>query len=63
MMSKDGDSIAVVYLVCMRLMVAEKLATYHGLKFTVGELVPYKVTVTNVMPMESMPRIIDEASG
>lgn len=51
MMSKAGDSIAVVYLACMRLIVGDKLTTYPALKFMVGELVPY------------VPSIVDEASG
>lgn len=52
-MSKVGDPIAVVYVASKSIMLGDKLATQHGLKFTVGEIVPYN----------EMPGIIDTKTG
>lgn len=36
-----GDTIAVIYIASKVLEVEDKLGTYHGLKLTGGEIVPY----------------------
>jgi hypothetical protein len=41
-MSKVGDPYAVTYVESRELVVGDKLATSDGLKFTVGEKIPYK---------------------
>ena len=41
-MSKVGNLTAVVYVASKKLEVVDKLATTHGLKFTVREIVPYE---------------------
>ncbi len=52
-MSKVGDSHAVVHVGSKKLEVGDKLGVSHGLKFTVGELVPLK----------DMPKITNEDRG
>ncbi len=52
-MSKVGDPIAVVYVASKELRVGDKLGTAHGIKFTVGEIIPYT----------EMPSIIEESTG
>ncbi|OAP53943.1 hypothetical protein AYL99_11823 [Fonsecaea erecta] len=61
--SRSGDPIAVVYVASKVLRIGDKLGIMHGLKFTVGELLPYEVTVTSVVPEDEMPSIIDEKTG
>ncbi|KAL7900224.1 hypothetical protein HDV64DRAFT_290802 [Trichoderma sp. TUCIM 5745] len=51
-MSKVGDPIAVVWVASKELKVEDKLGTAHGLKFTVGEIVPYK----------DMPSIVEDST-
>lgn len=52
-MSKVGDSIAVVYVASKELRVGDKLGTAQGIKFTVGEIIPY----------DEMPGIVEESTG
>ncbi|KAK5162657.1 uncharacterized protein LTR77_011263 [Saxophila tyrrhenica] len=52
-MSKVGDSHAVVHVGSKKLEVGDKLGVSHGLKFTVGELIP----------LADMPRIVNETTG
>lgn len=40
--SKNGQQIAIVYIMSKKLMVGDKLIMGHGVRFTVGELVPFK---------------------
>lgn len=51
--SKSGDAIANVCMLVKELLVGDKLMLGHGIKFTVGELIPYK----------DMPRVVDDATG
>ncbi|KAK7937811.1 uncharacterized protein PG986_014679 [Apiospora aurea] len=62
-MSKVGDSIAVIYVASKELMVGDKLGNYHGIKFTVGELIPYETTVTSIVPQDEMPTPVDTVTG
>ncbi|KAK2591530.1 hypothetical protein QQS21_010780 [Conoideocrella luteorostrata] len=53
-MSKVGDSIAVIFVGSKELKVGDKLGgTSQGLKFTVGEILPY----------EEMPGIVEKSTG
>ena len=52
-MSKVGDSHVVVHVGSKRLEVGDKLGVSHGLKFTVGELIPLK----------DMPKFRNEETG
>lgn len=40
-MSKAGDQIAVFYVASKGLVVGDKLAMAHGIKFTVSEILPH----------------------
>lgn len=51
--SKSGDPYAVVLIGSMKAKVGDKFATNHGLKFTVGELVP----------AVKMPLLVDTVTG
>ncbi|KAI1291210.1 hypothetical protein F5Y03DRAFT_400881 [Xylaria venustula] len=51
--SKSGDQIANVYMIVKELKIGDKIMMGHGIKFTVGELIPYK----------DMPRIVDDTTG
>ncbi|KAI4179327.1 MAG: hypothetical protein LQ346_007224 [Caloplaca aetnensis] len=56
-MNKNGGLNATVQIYCKELKIGDKigdkLATWHGIKFTVGELIPYK----------DMPVLIDATTG
>lgn len=41
-MNRSGGLNAVVQIYSKKLEIGDKLATWHGLKFTVGELIPYR---------------------
>ncbi|KAF4460198.1 hypothetical protein FALBO_13039 [Fusarium albosuccineum] len=61
-MSKMGDQIAVVYVASKKLMVGDKLGTYHGLKFTVGEIIPYS-EMPSIQPGQGAGRAVEGDSG
>jgi hypothetical protein len=52
-MSKVGDPYAVTYVESKDLVVGDKLATSDGLKFTIGEKIPYK----------DMPTLVNTDTG
>ncbi len=66
-MRKVGDSIAVVYVGSKALKIGDKLGTGSGLKFTIGDLLPYKATrgvmIGKVIPEREVPGIIEEKTG
>ncbi len=52
-MNRNGGLNAVVQIYSKELKVGDKLATWHGLKFTVGELITYR----------DMPWLVDTVTG
>lgn len=52
-MNKSGGTNATVAIYSKGLVIGDKLATYQGIKFTVGEKIPYK----------DMPLLVDEKTG
>jgi DNA-directed RNA polymerase beta subunit len=52
-MNKSGGTNATVAIYSQGLVIGDKLATYYGIKFTIGEKVPYK----------DMPAIMDKKTG
>lgn len=51
--NRNGSWNATVYIYSKNLMIGDKLATWHGLKFTVGEIIPYK----------EMPTLVDTCTN